>query len=757
MDPDRFLERLDEDSQECLVGVRELPAKATRLEPFPQDLPQLLIERLGLLGVTGLYRHQAKGLQVLRSGANLMICTGTASGKTLVYNTAFAADALEHPKATALYLFPTKALARDQLRAVRALKLAQVRAAVYDGDTPRAERPMIRRSANLIMTNPDMLHLSLLADHARWADFFLRLSLVVVDEAHVCRGVFGSHVSMVLRRMRRLVAHYGGNPRWCLASATVGNPGELARRLTGLEFSEVSDDASPSGRKLFALWNPPVLDEASGARRSALSEGSTIMARLIGQDVSTIGFTRSRRAAELLAEFVRREVGDAPRRLKIASYRAGYLAEDRRRIERQLADGELLGVASTDALELGIDIGSLEAAVLVGYPGTRASMWQQAGRAGRGSADSLAVLVAQDDPLDQYLVHHPADLFDKPAEAAVIDPTNPYVLEPHLRCAAREKPIGPGELEFFGEAALVQGSLERMTERGELVRRKDTWHDRGRTPPHREVDVRAGGGHVYSIVIADTGELLGTADEGRAFSTLHPGAVYLHMGEQYLVTGLDLVARVATVASADPDFYTRSRDITDIEVVDTLASGKTVDVESHFGNVRVTNQVVSFVRKHIATNETIDETPLPLPPLHLLTRAVWWTIPQRIIDRAAISEWDLAGSVHAAEHAAIGLLGLVATCDRWDVGGVSTPMHPDTGMCTIFVYDGYQGGAGIAERGFTNAERWLTATLDTIRQCPCSRGCPSCVQSPKCGNGNEPLDKSGAASLLAAILGQSWG
>ncbi len=757
MDADLFLDRLSSKSEGCLVGEREFPARAPAFEPFPDDLPPLLIERLGLLGITGLYPHQAKGLQILRSGGNLMVSTGTASGKTLIYNAAFAAEALEHPRATALYLFPTKALARDQLRAVRSLKLAQVRAAVYDGDTPHAERPLIRRSANLVMTNPDMLHLSLLADHARWADFFLRLSLVVVDEAHVCRGVFGSHVSMVLRRMRRLVAHYGGQPNWCLASATVGNPGELARRLTGLEFSEISGDASPGGRKLFALWNPPIVDEESGARRSALSEASSMMARLVSDQVRTIGFTRSRRAAELLAEFVRREVDDVQLRPKVASYRAGYLAEDRRRIERQLADGELLGVASTDALELGIDIGSLEAAILVGYPGTRASMWQQAGRAGRGSADSLAVLVAQDDPLDQYLVNHPSDLFDKPAEAAVIDPTNPYVLEPHLRCAAREKPLSPGELDFFGDAGVVQDSLARMTERGELVRRKETWHDRGQTPPHRDVDVRAGGGHIYSIVIADTGELLGTADESRAFATLHPGAVYLHMGEQYLVNGLDLVARVATVESADPDFYTRSRDVTDIEVVETLALGKTGDVESRFGSVRVTNQVVSFVRTHVATNETLDETPLPLPPLHLLTKAVWWTIPQQIIDRAAISARDLPGSVHAAEHAAIGLLGLVATCDRWDVGGVSTPMHQDTGMCTIFVYDAYQGGAGIAERGFTSAERWLGATLETIRQCPCSRGCPGCVQSPKCGNGNEPLDKSGAAALLAAILGQSWG
>lgn len=759
MDPRAFLDRLtaDADVASSLVGVRELPARDPLTEPFPADLPRLLVQRLGLLGIDGLYPHQARGLEVLRARRNLVIATGTASGKTLVYNAAFAEAALTVPKATALYLYPTKALARDQLRAVRALKLPQLRASVYDGDTPQAERPLIRRNANLVMTNPDMVHLALLADHARWADFFLRLSLIVVDEAHVCRGVFGSHVSMVLRRLRRLVARYGGTPRWCLASATVGNPGELASRLTGLAFDEVVEDASPRGQKLFALWNPPVLDEDTGERRSALSESAGLVARLAGDGVRTIGFTRSRRAAELLAEFARREVGDVQARGRIRSYRAGYLAEDRRRIEAELASGELLAVASTNALELGMDIGSLDAAVLTGYPGTRASMWQQAGRAGRRDTDALAVLVAQDDPLDQYLVLHPEDLFDKPAEAAVIDPANPYVLEPHLRCTARELPLREADLYFFGDPADVRAAAERMQERGELVLRRDAWHDRGKDSPHRAVDVRAGGGHVYRIIIEDTGELLGTADEGRAFKTLHPGAVYLHMGEQYLVRGLNLVDRVAVVAEADPDHYTQARDLTDIGIVAVQERGRTGDVDAAFGTVRVTNQVTSYVKKLVSTNEVIDELALALPPQHLETKAVWWTIPSEVVGRAAVSPRELPGAIHAVEHAAIGLLPLVATCDRWDIGGVSTPMHEDTGMTTIFIYDGYPGGAGIAERGFRTSERWLRATLEAIRQCPCSRGCPSCVQSPKCGNANEPLDKAGAVALLAAILGTSWG
>ena len=760
MDPRAFLRDLetDPDIADPLVHVRELPASRPVIEPFPHDLPELLVTRLGLEGVRGLYPHQADGLAAIRGGRDVVLATGTASGKTLVYNTAFAEAALTTPKATALYLFPTKALARDQLRAVRAFKLPQIRAAVYDGDTPRAERPLIRKNANLVMTNPDMLHLSLLADHARWADFFLRLSLVVVDEAHVCRGVFGSHVAMVLRRLRRLVAHYGGTPRWCLASATVGNPGELATRLTGLRHVvEVTGDASPSGKKLFALWNPPMVDEETGARRSALAESAWLVGRLVGAGARTIGFTRSRRAAELLAEWARREVGEPELRERITSYRAGYLAEDRRRIERALTEGELLAVASTSALELGIDIGSLDAAVLTGYPGTRAAMWQQAGRAGRRDTDSLAVLVAQDDPLDQYLLHHPEDLFDKPPEAAVIDPANPYVREPHLRCAARELPLGDDELSFFGDPDDVRTSVEAMADLGELVRRRDAWHDRGKDAPHRAVDVRAGGGHVYTIVVEDTGELIGTADEHRAYGTLHPGAVYLHLGEQYLVQELDLVQRVAVVRRADPDYYTQARDVTDIAVGSVLDRSAIGEVEQCFGDVLVTDQVVGYVRKSVSTNETLEEIELPLPPVQLETRAVWWTIPGSVFDRAGVGSRDVPGAIHAAEHAAIGLLPLVATCDRWDIGGVSTPMHPDTELTTIFIYDGYPGGAGIAERGAMTSQRWLRATLEAIRGCPCAHGCPSCVQSPKCGNGNEPLDKQGAVALLAAILGERWG
>src|SRR6266508_3017573 len=633
-------------------------------------------------------------VEALDARDHVIVATGTASGQTLVYNLAFARTALADPKATALYLFPTKALARDQLRQVRELRLPQVKAAVYDGDTPQAERPMIRRNANLVMTNPDMLHASSLPDHARWADFLLRLAYVVVDEAHVARGVFGSHVAMVLRRLRRLVAHYGGDPRFVMASATVGNPAELAERLAGVPFRAVTEDASPRGEKLFALWNPPLLDQETGARRSALAETSFLLERLIEGGVRSIAFVRSRRAAEVLADMTRKALAPIDRD-RVKAYRAGYLPEERRALERALADGELLAVAATSALELGIDVGALDAALLAGYPGTRASMWQQAGRAGRRGESSLAVLVAQDDPLDQYLVNHPDDLFAKPAEAAVIDPSNPYVVKPHLACAAREQPLRSEELAWFGEEA-----------------------------PRLAEELRA------------AGALIGTVDEARAFFQVHPEAIYLHQGEQYEVSRLDLAGRVALVARSNVDWYTRVRDVTDVRVLRALETEPFGSVEASFGELAVTVQVVGFQRIHVFTGDPIDVQPLALPQQDLVTKGLWWSIPHAVLDRASVTPVQVPGAVHAAEHAAIGLLPLVATCDRWDVGGLSTPLHPDVGQTAIFIYDGYPGGAGITERGFRSGTRLVTATLEALRLCSCRDGCPSCVQSPKCGNGN---------------------
>jgi DEAD/DEAH box helicase domain-containing protein len=755
MDARGFLDRLasTDGADRCLAHVEVLSEREPILQPLP-DMPEVLRRRLAMQGIEGLYPHQRSAIDLLDAGRNVVIATGTASGKTLVYNLAFARTVLADEKRTALYLFPTKALARDQLRQVRGLKLPQIRAAVYDGDTPQAERPLVRRNANLVMSNPDMLHASILPGHPRWADFFLRLSLVVVDEAHVARGVFGSHVAMILRRLRRLVAHYGGQPQFVLASATVGNPADLAERLVGLPFAEVANDASPRGEKLFVLWNPPLVDEELGLRRSAVTETSWLFSQLVETETRTIAFCRTRRASELVAEFARRDLPGALRR-RVKSYRAGYLPEERRQLERALSSGELLGVAATTALELGIDVGSLDAALLAGYPGTRASMWQQAGRAGRRGEPSLAIMVAQDDPLDQYLVQHPADLFQKPPEAAVVDPTNPYVLGPHIACAAREQPMAEEELAVFGEGA--RESVDRQVEDGSLFWRRGLLYHRGRESPHRLIDVRSASGALFAIVDKETGALLGTVDESRAYWHVHPGAIYLHQGEQYEVSELDLTGRVAVVAKSNADYYTQTRDITDVEVLQAIDEGAINEVPAMFGDVRVTRQVVGFQRKLASTQATIDEVALSLPPQTLVTRALWWLLPKRLLLKARITPAALPGTAHAAEHAAIGLLPLVATCDRWDVGGLSTPLHPDTGAPTIFIYDGYPGGAGIAERGYESEARLLEATFEAVRLCPCARGCPSCVQSPKCGNGNEPLDKQGAVALLAAMLGKTWG
>jgi DEAD/DEAH box helicase domain-containing protein len=738
----------EEGMGERLVHLETIPAREPDPAPLPA-MPDPLPARLETLGITGLHPHQARALELLQAGRNVILATGTASGKTLVYNLAFAREALADRRATALLLFPTKALARDQLRQLRALRLPQIRAAVYDGDTPTGERPLIRRTANAILTNPDMLHAAILPGHARWADFLLRLRLVVVDEAHTARGVFGSHVAMVLRRLRRLAVRYGGDPAFVMASATVGNPQELAERLAGVPFEAVERDDSPRGEKLFCLWNPPMVDEELGIRTSAVTEAAALLARLVERDTRAIAFARSRRAAELIADIARRNL-DPLHRERVKAYRAGYLPEERRELERALAEGELLAVSSTSALELGIDVGALDAAVLAGYPGTRASMWQRAGRAGRRTERSVAFLVAQDDPLDQYLVTHPEDLFARPPEAAVTDPSNPYVLGPHLRCAAREQPLDPEELRFFGHTA--PDRVASLVEEGKLVERRGTLHHRGAEDPHRSIDIRSASGHLYLIVDADTGALLGTVDESRAFLQVHPGAIYLHQGEQYEVASLDLERHVALVRPAEVDFYTQTRDTTDIDVLEALAEAELGTTPMSFGNVRVISQVVGFQRKMQVTGEVLDTVPLELPKQTLVTRAVWWAIPDRVISGAKVEPADLPGAAHAAEHAAIGLLPLVATCDRWDVGGVSTAFHPDTDSCAIFIYDGYPGGAGIAERGFGTAERWLRATLEAIRTCPCQHGCPSCVQSPKCGNGNEPLDKHRAADLLGEML-----
>jgi DEAD/DEAH box helicase domain-containing protein len=736
-----------------VTHVEHVPARQAGQVQWPDWVPEPLAERLSDQGVAGLWAHQLAAAEHVRRGQNVIISTGTASGKSLAYLVPAVTEILGG--GTVLYLTPTKALAADQLRAVRALRLAQLRPATYDGDTPREERPWVRQHANYVLTNPDMLHRSMLPRHSQWSGFWRRLRLVIVDECHGYRGVFGSHVAQILRRLRRVCGKYGSRPVFLLASATASDPGVAAMRLTGLETAEVTTDASPRGSTTFALWEPPLTElrgeQGAPVRRTATAETADLLADLVIADVRTLAFVRSRRAAETVSLTARRHLEEISPELpdRVAAYRAGYLAEDRRMLEKALRAGDITGLATTNALELGVDVSGLDAVLVAGWPGTRASLWQQAGRAGRDGQDALAVLIARDDPLDTYLVHHPEALFGRPVEAIVLDPDNPYVLAPHLCAAAAEIPLTEDDLSIFGPSA--REVVDDLGRRGLMRARSTGGYWNRRASAFDLADIRGAGGPPVQVVEASTGRLLGTVDEPSAHATVHSGAVYLHQGQTFLVDELDLDSGVALVEAADPGYATFARDVTDIAVLESLRHHPFGPGELHFGTVEVTRQVVAYLKRRAQTGEVIGEDPLDLPPRTLRTRAVWWTLP----DTALAGLTGLAGSAHAAEHASIGLLPLFATCDRWDIGGVSTELHPDTGTLTVFVYDGHDGGAGFAERGYARAGEWLQATRDAISACECDHGCPSCIQSPKCGNGNDPLDKQGALTLLDILLGHA--
>ncbi len=745
-----------------VTHVRQLPARDGESVPWPSWVPDELRSTLAGQGITAPWRHQVAAAEAVHAGTSTVIATGTASGKSLAYQLPVLADLLADERTTALYLAPTKALAADQLRAITALvPTGAVTVACYDGDTPAAERDWARRHARVLLTNPDMVHRGFLPGHRRWATFLRRLRYVVIDECHTYRGVFGSHVAQVLRRLRRLTARYGTpEPVFILASATVADPADSASRLIGVPVRAVTEDHSPRAARTVALWEPPLLpirdargEHGAPVRTSALRESADLLADLVTCGVRTLTFVRSRRGAELVAAMARRAVTEAVPELgdgRIAAYRAGYLPEERRALERALRCGDLLGLAATTALELGVDVTGLDAVVLAGYPGTLASLWQQAGRAGRsGTGEALCVLVGRDDPLDTYLLHHPEAIFDRPVERTVLDPANPYVLGPHLCCAAAEMPLTEQDLALFG-GEVARTTVASLVAVKSLRSRPSGWYWTDRNRP--DVDLRGAGGEPVAVVEAGTGRLLGTVDAGAAHSQVHAGAVYLHQGASFVVDELDLADSVALVHAEEPDWSTHAREQTDVSVVGTTRTVVAGPVSLHLGVVDVTSQVVSYQRRRSPGGEFMDERPLDLPPRQLRTVAVWYTIEPATLAATGLAEADLPGSLHAAEHAAIGLLPLTATCDRWDIGGLSTAAHPDTALPTVFVYDGHPGGAGFAERGFGVAQGWLGATRDAIRACGCETGCPSCVQSPKCGNGNDPLDKAGAVQVLELVL-----
>ncbi len=754
-DPERALQQLTRGTRAGrLLHVRRIPARAARVVDWPQWVDAVVYAAWAGQGVTGLWSHQRESAELARAGRHVVCATGTASGKSLGFLvpvlTALAEGgaAVTGRGATALYLSPTKALAADQWTRLEALAVPGVRAAVYDGDTPVQERRWIRDHAHYVLTNPDLVHHSLLPGHRHWAPFLRALRYVVVDECHVYRGVFGAHLAAVLRRLLRVAARYGARPTVLLASATVADPAAHASTLVGQDVVAVTVDGSPRQATTFALWEPPMGEDEQ--RRSAVAETAELLTDLVSGGVQTVAFARSRVGVEVLAQAARRRLQEVDPGLTgaVAAYRGGYLPEERRELEDRLRSRDLLGLAATNALELGIDIQGLDAVLLAGWPGTRASLWQQAGRAGRAGTESLAVLVAADDPLDTYLVHHPEAIFDAPVEASVADPANPHVLGPHLVTAAAELPLTEADKAWFGPQlprladALVAGGMLRRRPSGWYWARPDRAAD--------HVQLR-GVGEQVRIVESGTGRVLGTVDEARAPSAVHTGAVYVHQGQPYVVTLLDLADGCATVVAGDPGWSTQARSVSEFSIVSPREQVLWGPARLSFGQVRVTNRVTSFLRR-LPSGEVLGEHPLELPERTLATTAVWWTLPEQELALAGVGEADIPGALHAAEHASIGLLPLVATCDRWDIGGVSTPLHPDTGLPTVMVYDGHPGGAGFAERGFRRAGGWLQATLDAVRDCVCRTGCPSCVQSPKCGNGNSPLDKAGAVATLAHLL-----
>jgi DEAD/DEAH box helicase domain-containing protein len=742
-----------------IVHVERLPARRACYGRLAAPLTPALAAATGANGAARLYTHQAHAINAVHAGQHVIVTTATGSGKSLIYNVTVLEAFTANASTRALYLFPTKALAQDQLRALRALTqpaLRHIQFATYDGDTPTDERARHRRKTHIVLTNPDMLHLGILPHHNLWADFFRHLCFVVVDEAHVYRGVFGSHVTAVLRRLRRICALYGSQPIFILSTATIANPADHAQRLTGLPMTVISDDGSPQGARTFLLWNPPFIDRARTTRRSANTETARLTAALVQAGLRTIAFARARRAAEVILRHTQQILKQETPELAplVKAYRGGYRPQERRQIEQELFKGKLLGITATSALELGIDVGYLDAAIIAGYPGTIASTWQQAGRAGRGTRESLIILVARDSPLDQYFMRHPAELFGRPHERAMVAPDNVYILEKHLPCATCEWPLSAQDEALFGPGFVP--AMIRLEERSAIVyySHQDRWHYPYDDYPAARVNLRSIAGERF--VLRDEsqgGRVMEEIEASSVFFRVHPGAIYLHQGTSYLVTRLDLAQNQAFLRPVVMDYATRPRQINDVQIIRSLRHRPVGPATAFLGAVRVTRQVVGYTRHGRIDDRgaSSEVVPLNLPPQSYDTMALWFDVPPEVARRVTRRRKDFEGGLHAVEHATVGLVPLFTMCDRLDVDALSTPRHPDTGRAQVFLYDAYPGGVGIVEQAFGLLPELLQVTLKTIKACPCQDGCPSCVQSPYCGRNNDPLDKAAAEIILQTL------
>lgn len=748
---------------------QQLPPRSACFAEPAAPLPEALRQTLETCSITRLYIHQAAALDAARAGDHLGIVTATASGKTLCYQLPILETLLEHAQNCALLLFPTKALAHDQHRVLYPLAdTLGIHIGTLDGDTAHPQRDKLRSRAQIILSNPDMLHRTLLPSHRRWATLLSHLRFVVLDEAHIYRGVFGTHVALVVRRLRRLCAHYGSSPQFICCSATSANPQEHLSALVGDAVRVIDEDGAPQGERSFVFWNPPLIEHtdgrrerpcggsnttAGGRRRSTNAETANLLATLVHAGVKTLAFTRTRRGAELVLRYTREalERHNSLVAEQIASYRAGYVPEERRRLERRFLEGELRGLVSTNALELGIDIGGVDAVIIGGFPGSIASTWQQAGRAGRSQGASLAVLVAQDDPLDQFYMRHPDQFFARPHEYARIALDNPYILSDQLRCAAYELPLHEADDLWFGQT--FASLHDWLLNHGQLVQLSDGRTTTSEERPSARVNIRSADGEAVTLRDIESGRTIEQISATRAPFEIHPGAIYLHQGDSYLVSALH--AQHAEARRCQVNYYTQPIEETEIAVKRIKEQRQIGPAQLFLGVVEVTRQVIGYRRKEHYSEAVVSEHDLSLSPQTFRTVAVWWSVPDawcRVVEQSCDSVLD---GLHAMEHASIGLLPLFAQCDRADIGGLSTNLHASTSGATIFVYDAVPGGVGIAQIGYEQAEDWWRQTAILLNDCPCLEGCPSCIQSPKCGNGNQHLSKIGAATLATLLLGQA--
>ncbi|MDR3641793.1 MAG: DEAD/DEAH box helicase [Humidesulfovibrio sp.] len=732
---------------------RLLPGREAEYAEPRRPWPGAVREVLAARGIDALYSHQALAADLVRAGRHVVVATPTASGKTFAFQLPIIEAVLANPDSRAIAIYPLKALAQDQLRGFGELtaalpERARPTAAIYDGDTTPSQRAKIRKKPpNLLLTNPEMLHLSMLPHHGTWAQVFATLTHVVLDEVHTYRGVLGAHMSQVLRRFQRICRYYGSDPAFVFCSATVGNPVELCQLLTGLKAAPVTESGAPAGARHMVFLNP---------EDSPASAAIQLLQAALARGLKTIVYAQSRRMTELIALWASEKSG--PYKDKISAYRAGFLPEERREIEARMASGGLLAVISTSALELGIDIGGLDVCILVGYPGSIMATLQRGGRVGRARQESAVVLVAQEDALDQFFMRHPEDFFARPAENAVLNPANPVILPRHLICAAAELPLDiAGAGEPYLDSPGAREGLAGLLATGTLLESADGREVLSpRKRPQREVDLRGAGSQV-SIEAADTGEVIGAVDSLRACRETHPGAVYLHRGRTWLVESLDLPGRTVKARPARVGYYTRVRSSKETEILEVFARREVLGTRFTLARLKVTERITGFEKRSTRGGTLLGMVHLDLPPAVFETEGIWLDVPDDARRNAEAEYLHFMGGIHALEHAAIGILPLLVLTDRNDLGGISTPMHPQTGGAAVFIYDGMPGGAGLAREAFAQAEELMRRTLAVVRDCPCELGCPSCVHSPKCGSGNRPIDKAAALFLLRELTGGAPG